>query len=400
MEEGRPIKIGYVSPRTGALAFFGLPDGYCVDRWNEYVQGGLVCGDGKLHTIEIIVRDSQSSSDRAAQVAAELINNDNIDLMLAASTADTVPPVADQCEANEMPMISTNCPWQPYFFGRGGDPKVGFKWTYHFLWGMEDVITSQFDVWNRYLTNKKYGAMWPNDADGNAYRAAWTPALKANGYELVDGGSFQPGQEDFTSLISLFKKEGVELVGGVMNPPDFTVFWQQALQQDYKPQICTVGKALLFNQTVEAIGEAGLHLSTPLAWSPGWPYKSYLTGETNREFADEYERRTGKQWSMLLAQYASFEVAVDVLRRTTDIEDKDAIMAAITTAKVNTIQGEVDFTAPVDMAGKRPVPNVFKTAVATGQWVKGTKWPFDCLSVGNAGLWPELPVEAELVLLS
>ncbi|MBC7294472.1 MAG: ABC transporter substrate-binding protein, partial [Thermoleophilia bacterium] len=72
--EGRVIKIGYVSPRTGALALFGKPDQYCVDRWNEAVKDGLVCGDGKRHKIEIIVRDSQSNSDRASQVAAELIN--------------------------------------------------------------------------------------------------------------------------------------------------------------------------------------------------------------------------------------------------------------------------------------------------------------------------------------
>ena len=48
--------------------------------------------------------------------------------------------MADQAEVNEVPCITTNCPWQPYFFGRKGDPAKGFTWTYHFFWGLEDVI--------------------------------------------------------------------------------------------------------------------------------------------------------------------------------------------------------------------------------------------------------------------
>ncbi len=396
---GRPVKIGYVSPRTGALALFGQPDSYCVDRWNEAVAGGLVCGDGQNHPIEIIVRDSQSSSDRASQVAAELINNEGIDMMMVASTADTVPPVADQCEANGVPCVSTNCPWQSYFFSRGGDPAVGFKWTYHFYWGMEDIITSQIALLNQQPTNKIYAALWPNDSDGNAYRNAWPAALDKAGYQLVDGGAFQPGTEDFSTIISQFKSAGAEIVGGLTSPPDFGIFWHQSLQQGYHPKIVIVGKALLFNQVLDSLGDIAINLSTPAVWTPAWPYKSSLTGETCREFCDEYERRNNIEWSQLLEQYANFEVAVDTLKRTTNIDDKESILAALSSANLTTVQGPVDFTAPVAANSIRPVKNVYRVACATGQWVKGEKWPFDLVIVGNAG-WPALPVEAELQLLS
>lgn len=98
-EAGRALKIGFVSPLTGKLANFGIPDKYCVDRWNEYAKDGIVCGDKKNHPIQIIVQDSQSSTDRAFQVAGDLINNDGIDMMMVASTPDTTVPVADQSEA-------------------------------------------------------------------------------------------------------------------------------------------------------------------------------------------------------------------------------------------------------------------------------------------------------------
>ena len=51
--------------------------------------------------------DSQSNPQRAAEVAKDLINSEQIDLMLATSTPEIVNPVADACEAAGVPCIST-----------------------------------------------------------------------------------------------------------------------------------------------------------------------------------------------------------------------------------------------------------------------------------------------------
>ena len=134
----RPLKIGYVSPETGALAPFGETDAFVVDEIRKMVQGGIQSG-GTTRQVEILVRDSQSSPNRAAEVAAELIKSDKVDLMVAAGTPDTVNPVSDQCEINQVPCVSTDAPWEPYFFGRGGNPAKGFDWTYHFFWGVDVV---------------------------------------------------------------------------------------------------------------------------------------------------------------------------------------------------------------------------------------------------------------------
>ena len=75
-EMGREVKIGFVTPITGGLASFGVPDDYCVERAKEAIGDGLVLGDGLKHPITIIAMDSQSDSARAAQVAGDLINND------------------------------------------------------------------------------------------------------------------------------------------------------------------------------------------------------------------------------------------------------------------------------------------------------------------------------------
>ena len=94
----------------------------------------------KSYKVEIIQKDVESSSDTAASRAGELILDDGVDMMLAIATPEMINPVADQCEANGVPCLSTLAPWQPYFFGRGGDPAVGFDWTYHFFWGAEQLV--------------------------------------------------------------------------------------------------------------------------------------------------------------------------------------------------------------------------------------------------------------------
>ena len=165
---GHTIKFGYVSPQTGPLAPFAEADNFVVSGIQQALSGGLDVG-GRNHPVEILVKDSQSNPNRAAEVASDLILSDEVDIMLVASTPETTNPVSDQCEINEVPCISTVAPWQPWFFTRGGNPAEGFDWTYHFFWGLEDVIAVFLNMWGQLDTNKSVGGLFPNDGDGNAW---------------------------------------------------------------------------------------------------------------------------------------------------------------------------------------------------------------------------------------
>ncbi len=374
---GRTIKIGFVSPQTGSLAAFGAADQYAVTRWKEAVGSGIKCGDGQVHPIEFLVQDSQSDSNRAATVAGDLITNDNIDIMLVTSSPDTVNPVADQAEALQVPCISNDCPWQPYYFGRGATPAKPFKWTYHFFWGLEDITAVYTQMWDELKTNKLVGEMWPNDADGLGWANAKTgqPSLLPQyHYKWVDGGRFPDGTQDYTPQISKFKSAGVGIVSGVFIPPDFVNFWRQAYEQGLHPHATTIGKALLFPAEMEAIGKIGYGLTTENWWSPYHPFKSSLSGETCKQLADDWTKRTGKQWAGTLLHYGVFEVAADALKRTTNVDDKEAILSAIVATDMQTIAGHVTWSAGAPL---NPVKNVCRTVLVGGQWVKGTQYPFD-----------------------
>ena len=192
----RTIKIGYVTPRTGPLASFGAADAYSVRQIGRLFTKGLRVGKNTF-PVQIIARDAQSNSNRAATVAQSLILDDNIDLMLVGDTPDITNPVADTCEANQVPCISSLAPWQPWFFGRKGDPAKGFNWTYHFFWGLEDIIAVFLDMWGQIPSAKTVGAIYPNDPDGNAWgdpKTRLPAAGHQSGLQVRRSGPF-PGSE-------------------------------------------------------------------------------------------------------------------------------------------------------------------------------------------------------------
>src|SRR5579864_2261028 len=163
----RPIKIGMITPETGPIAAFGEPSKWVAEGVSKFLGDGIVVA-GEKHPVQILNRDSQSNPNRASEVAAQLINNDRVDIMVASSTGDTTNPVADQCELNGVPCITSDDPWQSWFFGRKGDPKKGFEWTYHFFWGFDMVANMFAEMWLTLPTNKIAGVMLTNDPDGIA----------------------------------------------------------------------------------------------------------------------------------------------------------------------------------------------------------------------------------------
>lgn len=386
---GDVIKIGFVSPQTGPVAAFGASDDYVLAGVRAAIGEGIDIG-GTIYPVEIIVKDSQSNPNTAAEVASSLILDDEVDLMLASSTADTTNPVADQCELNEMPCISTDTPWDGHFFGRGGDPAKGFNWTYHFFWGAGQIVDSYTSLWDQLETNKKVGVLWSNDSDGvplsNAEHGL-PPLFKAKGYEVLDAGFHQPLSDDFSAQIAVLKAAGVDIVTGVFLPPDFTTFWSQCAQQGFRPKAVTVAKALLFPTAIEALGENGNGVSSEVWWSPNHPYKSGLTGESSADLAAGFEKASGQQWIQPTGyKHALLEVALDVLKRSGNPKDKAAVLKAITETDYRSIVGPVSWKAG-------PVKNACQTPLVGGQWVARGDGKFDVIVCENKSA-PEIPVQA------
>jgi branched-chain amino acid transport system substrate-binding protein len=379
LAQGSTVKIGYVSPQTGPLAPFGEADKWVIEQMKAAFKDGIAIG-GKKHDVQIILKDSQSNPNRAGEVANDLILKDKAALILTAGTPETANPVCDACELNEIPCVSSVVPWQPWFFGRKGDPAKGFAWTYHIFWGLEDVIANFTNAWKSVQTNKKVGGLFPNDGDGNAWgdkELGFPKPLAGMGFTLTDPGRFQNGTQDFSAQIAAFKRDGVEIVTGVVIPPDAKTFLTQARQQGFKPKVVTLGKALLFPGAIEALGDLGHGLTTEVWWSPSHPFSSSLTKQSAKALAEAYESGAKKQWTQPIGfAHALFEVAANALSRSKSLKAAD-VRDAVAATNLATVVG------PVKWGGAGPMKNVSKTPLVLGQWVKGTKNKVELVIVNN-----------------
>ncbi|GJE72235.1 ABC transporter substrate-binding protein [Methylorubrum podarium] len=399
---GSTLKIGYVTPTTGPLAGFAEADGFVLGSFRTLVKDGLKVG-GKSYRVEVLVRDSQSNPNRAAQVAKDLIAQDAINLMIVQATPETSVPVATQCEIEQVACIASGTPWQPFFFGRQAnpaDPKP-FDYTYNFFWGIEDVIAAYTNMWGQLDTNRHVAGLFPNDGDGNAWgdrKLGFPPVLGPKGYTVTDPGRYQNLTDDFTAQITAFRNATCEIVTGVVLPPDFTTFWTQARQQGFRPKVASVAKALLFPVSVQGLGKAGHNLSSEVWWSASHPFKSSLTGQSCKQLADAYTQASGKPWTQPIGfTHALTEVAVDTLKRSEDPTDPEANARAVGATDLQTIVGRVKF-------GQDNVPpfarrNICRTPIVGGQWRLADDGTFNIVVVDNQTA-PEVPLGGKMEALA
>jgi branched-chain amino acid transport system substrate-binding protein len=389
----QPVRLGYVSPQSGPLFAFGEADAFVLEDARRAFKDGLQIG-GRAHPVEILVRDSQSNPDRAGELARDLIGRDQVTLMLAASTPETTNPVADACEQAGMPCITTATTYQPWYLAREPAPDARspkpYQWTWHFFWGLEDIVAVFAEMWAQLDHNQVLGGLWPDDGDGRAWSANFPKVLGSQGYEIVDPGRYQDQKDSFAAEIEQFKAHRADIVTGVPIPSDFATFWRQALDRGYRPRIATIGKAPLFPAFIEAMGTAE-GVSTEVWWSPGHPFRSSLTGASAGQLAAAYQRRTGRQWIQPLGfVHALFEVAASVLERAGNFGDRQAVVDAIRATRMDTIVGPVDWTS-----SQADYPNVSRTPLVGGQWRRGRDWPFELEIVSNTA-HPEIPTTSTL----
>ena len=399
------IKLGYVSPQTGPLAAFAEADNFVIANFMQSAKGGLKIGS-MTYPVKVIVKDSQSDPNHAAEVAKELIVDSKVDLMLVGNMPQTTNPVSTQCEIEGVPCVSTSAPWQPYFIGRqanSADPNSWkpFDYTYHFFWGLEDIIAVFTNMWSQIRTTQTVGGLFPNDGDGCVWgdkQVGCHPVLERLGYRLTDPGRYQNFTDDFSVEINAFKEAQCEIITGAVLPEDFATFWNKAGHWGFKPKAASIGKAILFPEAMQTLGKNGNNLSKEVWWSPYHPFKSSLNGMSAKQVARAYQQASGKQWTEPLGfTHALFEVAADVMKRAGTIGEPKAILEAIKTTKLETVVGRIEWD------GKNLPPfaqkNVAKTPLVGGQWRLRDGSRYDIVIVDNRTA-PRIPVGGEVQAIS
>jgi branched-chain amino acid transport system substrate-binding protein len=390
------ITIGYISPFTGSLAGFASGDRFVIDTIRAtpaYAKGFKV--GGRTYKVNIIVADSQSDPNRASQLARQLILNSHVDLLLTSSTPETVNPVAVVAQTEGVPCAATNDPWESWYVGLGGNPQnptTKFQYCTIFFFGLKQFQGCFVPMWNKIgASPKNVGCMYPNDADGNAFRAGFIPLIEQAGYKPIDGGAYTDGTTDYTSMITRFKEADCQYISNCPLPPDWNVFWKQANQQGWRPKLATVAKVLLFPADTIALGPLVNNIATDSWWGPYMPNKSSLDPQLGAaDLVNAYQSQTGNEWVQGIGStYSLFEVAHQAFTSVTDPFNRQEVAAALHSVNYSGMCGELNFSGG-------PAPGVAIIQPVGVQWKpsKG-KFPFEMVVVDNS-LNPAVKVKAPL----
>jgi branched-chain amino acid transport system substrate-binding protein len=394
----KAITIGWIHPLTGPLSGFGAPDNWVISKikaTTPYSKGFKI--GGKTYSVTIKSYDTQSSPTRAGDLAKQAILTDKVDLLLASSTPETVNAVASQAESLGTPLICANIPWEAWYINLGGNPlkpTVKPKFVTMYFLGAEHLALCFIPMWNRIHsqlhTDKVVAAAFPNDSDGNAFRAVFPPIIKKAGYTFDMSSPYPDGTTNYSSMISAFKADKADFFTNVPLPPDFAVMWKQAAQQGFKPKLATVAKVLLFPPDAYALGSLAYNVATDAWWAPSLPWQSSFTGETCQTLANDFETATNGQWNSNISNYSLFEAAHAALSSVSDPHDKAEVADAI--HNVNLPQA---VAGPLNFASGGPAPGVAITPPVGVQWQKGTKFPVEMQVVDNT-LQPQAKITADL----
>ncbi len=400
---GKGITIGWIHPLTGSLAGFGYADNWVLRQImaTSAYKNGIKVG-ASTYSISVKSYDTQSSVTRAGTLAKQAIQQDNVDLLFASSTPETVNAVSSEAETLGTPLICSNIPWESWYVNLGGNPQkptLKPKYTVMFFLGAEHLALAFIPMWTRigarYGNNHKVAAAFPNDSDGSAFRAVFPPILKAAGFDADMSAAYADGLTNYTSMISQFRRAGDDFFTNVPLPPDFATMWTQSLQQGFRPKLATVAKVLLFPTDAYAMGNKVYNIATDAWWVPSLPWHSSLTGQTCPELADLFTSDGLGQPNQNISNYTLFEIAHQALTSVNDPHNHEEVAAALYQVNLpEAVAGPVNYTSASTKTN--PAPGVAITPPVGIQWQKGTTYPLEAKVVDNT-LQPLAKITGDLL---
>ena len=105
--EGAPYKIGFVAAITGPGSGLGVPERNTAEMLaQQWKETGVVGPDGVAHPVEVIILDSESNPDSAASAVSRLINEEEVDVLVAGTLSGNSMAMVPLATEAEVPLIS------------------------------------------------------------------------------------------------------------------------------------------------------------------------------------------------------------------------------------------------------------------------------------------------------
>ncbi len=200
-EEPKPIKIGAIFSVTGPASFLGAPESktatMLVDKINA--SGGVLG-----QKLELIIKDSSGSPEKAVSFAKQLIEEDKVLAIIGPSTSGETMQIKKLCEENQMILVSCAAaeaivnPVAKYVFKTPQKDSQAVTWIYRTM--KEKGIT-------------KIAILTGNDGFGASGKKQLEELAKTEGIEIVANEVYDKQATDLTDVLTKVKSTpGVQAV--------------------------------------------------------------------------------------------------------------------------------------------------------------------------------------------
>jgi len=197
------IKIGAIFSQTGPASFLGAPEAKTVQMLADQVNAkGGVLG----RKIQLIIKDSAGSPERAVSFAKQLIEEEQVLAIVGPSTSGETMQIKPICEANKMILVSCAAaetivnPLAKYVFKTPQKDSQAVTWIYRTM--KKKGIT-------------KIAVVTSNDGFGAAGKKQLEDIAKTDGIEVLISEVYDKGATDLTDLMT--KVKGTAGVQAVVN---------------------------------------------------------------------------------------------------------------------------------------------------------------------------------------
>ncbi|RMG97455.1 MAG: ABC transporter substrate-binding protein [Chloroflexi bacterium] len=214
MVEGTPYKIGFVAAITGPGSSLGVPERNTAQMLAEQWKDGIIGPDGVHHDVEVIILDSESNPDTAASAVSRLINEEQVDVLVAGTLSGNslaMVPLATEAQVPMISMASARSIIQ--------DPETGETRAWIFKTPQENGHSARWQA--EYLKNLGVSTvcyLYENSGYGQDTLANGEAAFSEAGIEIVYSDTFERTDTEFPQMSSV-QSSGCEAVVVGAIPP-------------------------------------------------------------------------------------------------------------------------------------------------------------------------------------
>jgi branched-chain amino acid transport system substrate-binding protein len=197
---GQPIKVGAILAVTGGASWLGAPEAKTLEMLVEEInEGGGMDG----HPVELVIKDSQASAEKAISFAKQLIEEEQVLAIIGPSTSGESMAIKDICQEGKTILLSCAAaetivdPVAPYVF------KTPQKDSY--------AAIKIFQTMNA-MHIKRIGVLVGNTGFGNGGKAQLEKYAPEHLIEIAIAEVYDSGATDLTGVLTKIKAQNVEAV--------------------------------------------------------------------------------------------------------------------------------------------------------------------------------------------